>query len=81
MAAFSVADAQVVIRSYVCLSCVQVKKHDAFEKLVLAQDEKLDTLKNHGSKLIEQNHFDSPHIKKRVDEVVQRRERVKDSSK
>uniref|UniRef100_A0A0P4WIP7 Uncharacterized protein n=1 Tax=Scylla olivacea TaxID=85551 RepID=A0A0P4WIP7_SCYOL len=59
----------------------QVKKHDAFEKLVLAQDEKLDTLKNHGSKLIEQNHFDSPHIKKRVDEVVQRRERVKDSSK
>ncbi|XP_045137790.1 spectrin beta chain, non-erythrocytic 1-like isoform X9 [Portunus trituberculatus] len=59
----------------------QVKKHDAFEKLVLAQDEKLDTLKNHGSKLIEQNHFDSPHIKKRVDEVVQRRDRVKDSSK
>lgn len=60
---------------------LQVKKHDAFEKLVLAQDEKLDTLKNHGSKLIEQNHFDSPHIKKRVDEVVQRRQRVKDSSK
>ncbi|XP_050686605.1 spectrin alpha chain-like [Eriocheir sinensis] len=59
----------------------QVKKHDAFEKLVLAQDEKLDTLKNHGAKLIEQNHFDSPHIKKRVDEVVKRRERVKENSK
>ncbi|KAK4313156.1 hypothetical protein Pmani_015473 [Petrolisthes manimaculis] len=59
----------------------QVKKHDAFEKLVNAQDEKLDTLKNHGSKLIEQSHFDSPHIKKRIDEVVQRRTRVKDNSK
>ncbi|XP_066955513.1 spectrin beta chain, non-erythrocytic 5 isoform X7 [Macrobrachium rosenbergii] len=59
----------------------QVKKHDAFEKLVYAQDEKLDILKNHGSKLIEQNHFDSPHIKKRVDEVVKRRARVKDATK
>lgn len=60
---------------------LQVRKHDAFEKLVNAQDEKLDTLKNHGSKLIEQNHFDSPHIKKRVDEVAQRRTRVKDNTK
>ncbi|XP_042865885.1 spectrin beta chain, non-erythrocytic 5-like isoform X7 [Penaeus japonicus] len=59
----------------------QVKKHDAFEKLVYAQEEKLDTLKNHGSKLIEQNHFDSPHIKKRIDEVVLRRSRVKDATK
>lgn len=59
----------------------QVKKHDAFEKLVYAQEEKLDTLKNHGSKLIEQNHFDSPHIKKRIDEVVLRRARVKDATK
>lgn len=61
--------------------CLQVKKHDAFEKLVYAQEEKLDTLKNHGSKLIEQNHFDSPHIKKRIDEVVLRRGRVKDATK
>lgn len=60
---------------------LQVRKHDAFEKLVNAQDEKLDTLKNHGSKLIEQNHFDSPHIKKRIDEVAQRRIRVKDNTK
>lgn len=60
---------------------LQVKKHDAFEKLVYAQEEKLDTLKNHGSKLIEQNHFDSPHIKKRIDEVVLRRGRVKDATK
>ncbi|XP_069954045.1 spectrin beta chain isoform X10 [Cherax quadricarinatus] len=59
----------------------QVKKHDAFEKLVYAQDEKLETLKNHGSKLVEQNHFDSPHIKKRIDEVVMRRARVKESTK
>ncbi|XP_071547281.1 spectrin beta chain, non-erythrocytic 5 isoform X4 [Panulirus ornatus] len=59
----------------------QVKKHDAFEKLVYAQDEKLETLKNHGSKLIEQNHFDSPNIKKRVDEVVMRRARVKESTR
>ncbi|KAK7068042.1 Spectrin beta chain, non-erythrocytic 5 [Halocaridina rubra] len=59
----------------------QVKKHDAFEKLVYAQDEKLDILKSHGSKLIEQNHFDSGNIQKRIEEVVKRRARVKKATK
>ncbi|XP_076029013.1 spectrin beta chain, non-erythrocytic 5 kst isoform X3 [Oratosquilla oratoria] len=59
----------------------QVKKHDAFEKLVNAQDEKLDVLKSHGGKLIEQNHFDSPNIKQRIVEVIDRRAKVKEWTK
>ena len=60
---------------------VQVKKHDAFEKLVEAQDEKLDSLRMHGAKLIEQNHFHSPNIKARIDEVASRRNNVKQATK
>uniref|UniRef100_A0A2R5L953 Putative spectrin beta chain non-erythrocytic 5 isoform x6 n=1 Tax=Ornithodoros turicata TaxID=34597 RepID=A0A2R5L953_9ACAR len=57
-----------------------VKKHEAFDKLVNSQDEKLHTLQQHGVKLVQQNHFDSPTIRKRMDEVAVRRERVKNLS-
>ncbi|XP_040070142.1 spectrin beta chain, non-erythrocytic 1 [Ixodes scapularis] len=54
-----------------------VKKHEAFEKLMATQDEKLQTLEQHGAKLVQQNHFDSPTIRKRMEEVAARRAHVK----
>ncbi|XP_048512555.1 spectrin beta chain, non-erythrocytic 1 isoform X2 [Athalia rosae] len=56
----------------------QVKKHNEFEKLLVTQEEKLSALQEHGGKLLSQNHFDSPTISVRLDEVVQKRSRVRD---
>ncbi|EFX83271.1 LOW QUALITY PROTEIN: hypothetical protein DAPPUDRAFT_239996 [Daphnia pulex] len=51
----------------------QFKKHEAFDKLVQAQDERLALLMEHGEKLIGQNHFESQWIMKRVAEVTAKR--------
>lgn len=58
----------------------QLKKHEAFEKLIAAQDDRLALLIEHGDKLIGQNHFESQWITKRVTEVNARRNRVKELS-
>lgn len=58
----------------------QFKKHEAFDKLVQAQDDRLALLVEHGDKLIGQNHFESQWIMKRVAEVTLRRNRVKELS-
>lgn len=55
----------------------QIKRHDAFEKLITTQDEKVALLQDHGRKLVEQNHYDSKHINRRQEEVIQKRMRVK----
>lgn len=54
----------------------QVKKHDAFEKLVATQEERVVALQEHGAKLIQQNHFESPTIKQHLADVVARRMKV-----
>ncbi|RZC41345.1 spectrin alpha chain, non-erythrocytic 1, partial [Asbolus verrucosus] len=54
----------------------QVKKHEEFEKLINHQDEKLDALINSGNKLINQNHFDSEQIAKRLEDVEAKRHHV-----
>lgn len=56
----------------------QVKKHNEFEKLLVTQEEKLIALQEHGDKLLAQNHFDSPTIRNRLNQVVQRRVKVRD---
>lgn len=56
----------------------QVKKHDAFEKLIQTQDEKVAILQDHGRKLVEQNHYDSENIRKRLREIVERRQKIKE---
>lgn len=56
----------------------QVKKHDAFEKKLSAQDEKLIILQECAAKLIAQNHYESPLIQSRLADVLERRQRVKD---
>lgn len=55
----------------------QIKRHEAFEKLMQTQEEKVALLQEHGRKLVEQNHYDSPRITKRLQEVLDRRVRVK----
>lgn len=55
----------------------QIKKHDAFEKLIQNQEEKVTLLQEHGRKLLEQNHYDSNRIEKRLKEVLERRQKVK----
>ncbi|KAH7971901.1 hypothetical protein HPB52_003666 [Rhipicephalus sanguineus] len=57
-----------------------VKKHEAFEKLMATQDEKLQTLEQCGAKLVQQNHFESGTIRKRMEEVAARRAHVKQLS-
>lgn len=57
-----------------------VKRHDEMEKLILQQDEKVIILQDHGRKLVEQNHYDSPNIRRRLQEVVDRRLKVKNLS-
>jgi hypothetical protein len=55
---------------------VAVKKHEAFEKLLTTQEEKVLALQEHGDKLLAQNHFESGVIALRLREVVQRRAKV-----
>lgn len=56
----------------------QVKKHDAFEKLVATQEERVAALQEHGEKLVAQNHFETPSIKDHLNQVVARRRRVQE---
>jgi Spectrin repeat. len=55
---------------------VAMKKHEAFEKLLNTQEEKVLALREHGDKLLAQNHFESGVIGCRMGEVVQRRVKV-----
>lgn len=56
----------------------QLKKHDAFEKLLNTQEEKVATLNNHGSKLLQQNHPNSKTISQELQAVNERRRKVRD---
>lgn len=54
-----------------------LKRHEELEKLIQQQDEKLVVLQDHGKKLVEQNHYDTSNIRRRLQEVVERRAKVK----
>lgn len=53
------------------------KKHDAFEKLLAAQDEKILSLRQRATNLVNQDHFEKALILKRLDEVIAKRMHVK----
>ncbi|XP_037904390.1 spectrin beta chain, non-erythrocytic 1 isoform X3 [Hermetia illucens] len=55
-----------------------IKKHDEFERLVQTQEDKVALLQDHARKLIEQHHYDSPNIQRRLHEVLAKRQKVKD---
>lgn len=54
-----------------------VKKHEAFEKLVANHDERLENLFQTGDKLINQNHFASPDIANCLADVQSKRLKVR----
>ncbi|XP_063958759.1 spectrin beta chain, non-erythrocytic 5-like isoform X1 [Lytechinus pictus] len=58
----------------------QIKKHEAFEKVLATQEEKTSTLQVFGSQLMEEGHFDSPGIQEKLKEVTKRRARLRDLS-
>jgi len=57
-----------------------IKKHDAFENVLTSQDAKLEALKDHGEKLINDKHFDSPNIKSILEGAARRRQNIKNLS-
>lgn len=54
-----------------------MKKHDAFEKLVHAQDERLEALVEFGDKLISQKHFESRQVAGKLASIQAKRMRMK----
>ncbi|XP_049883110.1 spectrin beta chain, non-erythrocytic 5 isoform X2 [Pectinophora gossypiella] len=54
----------------------QLKKHEAFSKLLATQDEKLSTLSSHGDKLLQQNHVESQRIAEELAAVTERRKKL-----
>ncbi|XP_013135831.1 PREDICTED: spectrin beta chain-like [Papilio polytes] len=58
----------------------QLKKHEAFEKLLATQDEKLTTLNSHGDKLLQQNHVESQRIADELQQINERRKKLYDSA-
>lgn len=50
-----------------------LKKHDAFEKLIASQEERIEHLLKSAEKLISQKHFESTQITSRVADVQQKR--------
>nr|XP_049703877.1 spectrin beta chain, non-erythrocytic 1 isoform X2 [Helicoverpa armigera] len=54
----------------------QLKKHEAFEKLLATQDEKLATLNSHGDKLLQQNHVESQRIADELQHINERRKKL-----
>ena len=49
-----------------------IKRHDAMDKLIASQEQKLTALLDYGNKLIQEDHFDKDNIAKRMDEVAKR---------
>ncbi|KAG5890886.1 hypothetical protein JTB14_002826 [Gonioctena quinquepunctata] len=54
----------------------QFKKHEAFEKVMNLQDKNLEALQLSGTKLLNQNHFESDQISRRLEEIHAKRKRV-----
>uniref|UniRef100_A0A8D8QLB4 Spectrin beta chain, non-erythrocytic 5 n=1 Tax=Cacopsylla melanoneura TaxID=428564 RepID=A0A8D8QLB4_9HEMI len=57
-----------------------LKRHEDFENTVYAQDERIKIFSEIGDKLIAAKHYDSPYIKDRKEQVIQRRQALKGSA-
>ncbi|XP_076250387.1 spectrin beta chain, non-erythrocytic 5 kst isoform X4 [Rhynchophorus ferrugineus] len=53
-----------------------LKKHEEFEKLVAIQDKNLETLIQSGNKLLDQNHYDSAQVSRKLEEIKAKREKI-----
>ena len=57
-----------------------LRKHEAFQKVVDNQGEKLEAITQQGNTLVDSKHFEAPMIKKTVQEVTARRKNIQDQS-
>nr|XP_022333961.1 spectrin alpha chain, non-erythrocytic 1-like isoform X4 [Crassostrea virginica] len=58
-----------------------IRKHDAFDKVLEVQEDKLEALTANGLKMVEDNHFEAPKIKQTIDDVTKRRANLRAQSK
>lgn len=49
-----------------------IKKHEDFDKAITSQQEKISALETFANQLISQNHYDSPAISAKRDQVLRR---------
>ncbi|KAK3092932.1 hypothetical protein FSP39_009051 [Pinctada imbricata] len=57
-----------------------LRKHEAFEKVLDVQEDKLEALTDSGTQMVQTSHFEAPLVKKTLDEVTARRSHVRDLS-
>ena len=57
---------------------ILIRQHDAFEKSVRAQDEKVQSLLRFGSKLVAEEHYESKEISRRVSNIEGRYSDIKE---
>lgn len=57
-----------------------LRKHEAFEKTVWAQMSKVEELENFGMEIVATHHYDSAGIMQRLQAVMARRDRLKESA-
>lgn len=57
-----------------------VNKHEAFQKTLEAQEEKISTLEQLAQALLAQDHYASREVRERCDGVLQRRDRLKQAA-
>ncbi|XP_071162084.1 spectrin beta chain-like isoform X8 [Mytilus edulis] len=55
----------------------QIRRHEAFEKVLDVQNEKLNAIQNHGQEIVNKKHFEAPRVAKVIEEVTLRREHIK----
>ncbi|KAL5008187.1 hypothetical protein ScPMuIL_013768 [Solemya velum] len=56
------------------------KKHEAFEKVLAVQEEKLEAIQQHGTQLVQSKNFDHGHVEKTLRDVTARRANIKEQS-
>ncbi|KAL4238363.1 Spectrin beta chain [Mactra antiquata] len=57
-----------------------IRKHEAFDKKLNAQEEKLIAVKEHGTQLMAANHFEAPKVQQTMEAIITRQGQVKDLS-
>ncbi|XP_069119024.1 LOW QUALITY PROTEIN: spectrin beta chain-like [Argopecten irradians] len=57
-----------------------IRRHEAFDKVLEVQEDKLEALKDHGTELINKQHFEAPRVQVTLEEVTARRSGIKDQS-
>ena len=57
-----------------------VRKHEAFEKTMLAQGSRFEELERFAAELLANQHYNAAGIQKQLDEVISRRDRVREAA-